>query len=420
MKKVSKKENRESTLPEKARLLERLKKGKFNVPDFIYVPASDFKNEKFEALENFLRNHAEGFKVIARSAHPQEDFFKPGTFDSLETYADLAGIKYARKRIIDLATTSRKLAVLRQQKFNSAPEIDPNEMGIVVMPFIEGTSVMAKRLGNHWEFGYSRDRIHKVQSEPYITNTPHDRKLLQMSEDIQEHLGFRCEIEYIVSGDGEIHVVQGKDISHIETLAEREEERSITLDGVRRIRKRRNYRERPIYVMDSRAYYLGIIDKCEDMVHGCEGPQPGIEDIIGMIESYEQELEEFALRHERFAVLGLSIRVPEELYQIANHYLEETSELQKRLSKVLHNDLYKRDYFLSEADTIIAKDKIRVNLGSHDAYGIATVRNPLWSVYWYIEKHDQIVNEFKRLGFKTGDTIGIDIGSEERPTVYRL
>jgi hypothetical protein len=172
--------------------------------------------------------------------------------------------------------------------------------------------------------------------------------------------------------------------------------------------------------MDSREYYLSIIDKCEDMVHGCEGPQPGIEDIIGMIESYEQELEEFALRHERFAVLGLSIRVPEELYQIANHYLEEQSELQKRLSKVLHNDLYKRDYFLSEADTIIAKDKIRVNLGSHDAYGIATVRNPLWSVYWYIEKHDEIVKEFKRLGFKTGDTIGIDIGSEERPTVYRL
>jgi hypothetical protein len=257
----------ESTLPEKARLLERLKKGKFNVPDFIYVPASHFKNEKFEALENFLRNHAEGFKVIARSAHPEEEFFKPGTFDSLETYADLAGIKYARKRIIDLATKSRKLAVLRQQRFNNAPEIDPNDMGIVVMPFIEGTSVMAKRIGDHWEFGYSRDRIHKVQSEPYITNTPHDRKLLQLSGDIQKHLGFRCEIEYIVSGDGEIHVVQGKDISHIETLAERQEERSIELDGVRRIRKRRNYRERPIYVMDSRAYYLGIIDKCEDMVN---------------------------------------------------------------------------------------------------------------------------------------------------------
>jgi hypothetical protein len=392
----------EPTVPEKAKLLERLKKGKFNVPDFIYVPASDFKNEKFEALENFLKNHAEGFKVIARSAHPKEEFLKPGTFDSLETYADLAGIKYARKRIIDLATSVRKLAVLRQQKFSNAPEIDLNEMGIVVMPFIEGTSVMAKRLGDHWEFGYSRDRIHKVQSEPYITNTPHDRKLLQLSE------------------DGEIHVVQAKDISHVETLAEREEERSIKLNGIRRIRKRRNYRERPIYVMDSRAYYMAIIDKCEDMVHGCEGPQPSIEDIIAMITAYEAELEAFALKHERFAILGLSIRVPEELYQIANHYLDEMPDLKKQFSKVLHNNLYKRDYFLAEADTIIAKDKIRVNLGSHDAYGIATVRNPLWSVYWYIERHDQIVKEFKRLGFKTGDTIGIDIDAEEKPTVYRL
>ena len=214
--------------------------------------------------------------------------------------------------------------------------------------------------------------------------------------------------------------MQAKDISHFETLAEREEERSIKLNGIRRIRKRRNYRERPIYVMDSRAYYMAIIDKCEDMVHGCEGPQPSIEDIIAMITAYEAELEAFALKHERFAILGLSIRVPEELYQIANHYLDEIPDLQKQFSKVLHNNLYKRDYFLAEADTIIAKDKIRVNLGSHDAYGIATVRNPLWSVYWYIERHDQIVKEFKRLGFKTGDTIGIDIDAEEKPTVYRL
>jgi hypothetical protein len=409
----------ESTLPEKARLLERLKNGKFNVPDFIYVPATDFKNGNFKGLEDFLRNHRESYKVIARSAHPQEEYFKPGTFDSLETYADLEGIKYARKRIINLATTSRKLTVLRQQKFNNAPEIDPNEMGIVVMPFIEGTSVMAKRLGDHWEFGYSRDRIHKVQSEPYITTTPCDRKLLQASEDIQGYLGFRCEIEYIISADGEIHVVQAKDISHIETLEQKESERSVKLDGVRRIRKRRNYRERPIYVMDNRAFYMSIIDKCEDMVHGCEGPQPSIEEIMGMITAFEEELEDFALKHQRFAVLGLSIRVPEGLSQIANHYLDETPELQKKLSQALHNNVYKRDYFLSEADTLIAKDMVRLNLRTHDAYGIDTVRNPLWSVYWYVERHEQIVAEFKALGFKTGDTIGIDIDSEEKPTVYR-
>lgn len=408
------------TLPEKARLLEQLKKGKFNVPHFIYVPASDFKKGSFNALKDFLQTHSENFKVIVRSAHPEEEFFKPGTFDSLETYADLAGIKYARNRIMDSARTSCRLSVLRQQKFSNAPEIDINEMGVMVMPFIDGTSVMAKMLGEQWEFGYSRDRIHKVQSEPYITNTPHDRKLLQLSEDIQEYLGFRCEIEYIVSAEGEIHVVQAKDISHIETLDQREGDRSIKLDGVRRTRKRRNYRERPIYVMDSTAFYMSIIDKCEDRVLGCEGPRPGIKDIIEMVTLHEAGLEAFALRHERFGVLGLSVRVPEDLYQIANHYLDDTPELQRELSKVLHNNLYKRDYFLSESDTIIAKDKIRVNLRSHDAYGIATVRNPLWSVYWYIERHEQVVNKFKALGFKTGDTIGIDIDPEEKPTVYRL
>lgn len=416
----SKGKKMESTLPEKARLLERLKEGKFNVPDFIYVPAFDFENEDFDALRDFLRNPREDFKVIARSAHPQEKFFKPGTFDSLETYADLNGIKWARKRIITYGKTAHRLSVLRQQKFNKAPEIDLDEMGVIVMPFIDGTSVMGKMLGDQWEFGYCRDRIHKVQTEPYITRTPCDRKLLQMSEEVQKYLGFRCEIEYIISGDGEIHVVQAKDISHIETLEQKESERSIKLDGARRIRKRRSYRERPIYVMDNKAFYVNIIDKCEDMVHGGEGPHPTIEDILEIIATYEEELEDFALKHQRFAVLGLSIRVPEALSQIANHYLDEMPDSQKQLSKALHNNVYKRDYFLSEADTLMAKDVVRLNLCSHDAYGIDTVRNPLWSVYWYIEKHERIVRKFKKFGFKIGDTVGIDIDPEEKPTVYRL
>jgi hypothetical protein len=82
------------------------KKGNFNVPDFIYVPAEDFKNENFEKLQSFLKRHQESFKVIARSAHPLEEAFKPGTFDSLETYADVAGIQYARNRIIKMGKRS--------------------------------------------------------------------------------------------------------------------------------------------------------------------------------------------------------------------------------------------------------------------------------------------------------------------------
>jgi hypothetical protein len=106
-------------------------------------------------------------------------------------------------------------------------------MGVIVMPFVNGSSVMAKKLWNHWEFGYCRDRIHKVQSEPYITQTPHDRKLLEISQNIQDCLGFPCEIEYIIGEDNQIFVVQAKNISKIEILEQQEEKRSIKLDGAK-------------------------------------------------------------------------------------------------------------------------------------------------------------------------------------------
>jgi len=408
----------ENRIPEKARLLERLKQGGFKVPEFVYLSARDFREENFTTLEDFLKRHGEDYKVIVRSAHPQEESFRGGTFDSLETYADLAGIKYARSKIITLAKTARRLSILRQQWFNNAPEIDLDEMGIVVMPFIEGDNVMAKMLGDHWEFGYcKRDRAKNLYKEPFITYTPHDRALLELSTRIQKYLGFVCEIEYLIDEEGEIFVVQAKDISNVETL---QVIRSIKLEGVRRIRKRRNYRERPLYVMDQQALYMKVIEKCEGLVHGWEDPRPEIEDILEVISSYEKELEDFALKHERFAVLGLSIDVPDDLYQIANHYLYDTPELQKELSKALRNNIYKRDYFLAEADTLITKDKMRVNLGAHEAYGIATVRNPLWSVYWRTKWDDRIVKELKHLGFKTGDTVAIVLDEEERPTLYRL
>lgn len=415
-----KSEDMESEIPEKEMLLKKLKKGKFNVPDFICVPSKDFKEENFTELEAYLERHKESFKVIARSSHPHEESFKGGTFDSLETYADVAGIIYARNKIINNACNYHMLSIKRQQRFNSAPKINLDEMGIIVMPFIEGQNVMAKKLENRWEYGYCGDTRHQLHSEPYITYTPHDTRLHEISEQIQKYLGFTCEIEYVMSEEGDIYVVQAKDISHIEILEKQMNLRSIKLDGIRRVRRRRNYRERSIFVMDTKAFYLSLIDKCEDMVHGWGEPKPTIKDLLNIIEDFEAELEEFALRYHRFAVLGISIAIPEDLYQIANNYLDEMPELQKQLSKALSNNLYKRDYFISEADTLIAKDKIRVNLGSHNAYGIDTVRIPLWSIFWRMDRHKTIINDFKRLGFKTGDTIGIDVDSDDIPMVYRL
>ncbi len=407
-------------MPEKARLLEQLNEGKFNVPDFVHLSAADFAAEDFQDLKVFLEKHQESFKVIARSCHPKEEFYKGGTFDSLETYADLAGIQYARKRIINFAKKNNQLSILRQQLFNHAPKIEANEMGILLMPFIEGTSVMAKMIGDHWEFGYCSDKTHGVQSEPYITQAPHDAALLDLSKDIQKYLGFKCEIEYIIAADGEIYVVQAKDISEIEILEQHESERAIELDSIRRIRKRRNYRERTIYVMDNKAFYIDLISKYEEFIQSSEDPGTYIDNLLEMITDYESELESFALKHERFAVLGLHIEIPTNLRQMANHYFTETPELQQQLFNALNENTYKIDYLLSEADTLIAKSNVNIKLGTHDAYGIDSVRNPLWKVAWNTDRNEELVKEFKRLGFKTGDTIGIEIGSDDKPTVYRL
>ncbi len=410
----------EQKLPGKARYLCKLKNNGFQVPDFIYVSADEFKNEDFESLKTFLGKHQDSYKVIARSAHPLEYCFKAGTFDSMETYADIGGIIYARKKIIKLAKTAKALSIKRQQKFKNAPELDLDEMGIIVMPFVEGSNVMAKMMSGDWEFGYCRDRVSRVQSEPFITKTPHDRKLMGLSKDIEQLFGVPCEIEYIISEKGEIFVVQAKDISGVEVLEVNSGIPFVKLSGIKRIRKRRNYRERPIYILDTRQLYLNVISACEDIVFENRPPEMVAAEALEIIDAFQAELEAFALRNERFAILGMSISKPEELYQIANHYLDDSPELQKKIACALNNNLYQVDFFLSEADTLIAKDRFRINLCSHDAYGIDTVRNPMWNVFWYADRHEFFTAEFKRQGFSTGDTVGIHLDSDEIPTVYRL
>ncbi|MFO7716201.1 hypothetical protein [Desulfosarcina sp.] len=408
--------------PEKAQLLEKLSTCGFVVPDFIYVPAEDFENKNFESLETFLKRHRESFKVIARSAHPQEAFYKAGTFDSLETYADLDGIVFARRRMIRYAQVTKRLSILRQQFFEGAPPLDSEKMGVIVMPFIHGSSVMAKKLWDHWEFGYCRDRDHKVRSDPFITRTPHDRKLLDISQQIENCLGFRCEIEFIIGEDNRIFVVQAKDISKVEILEAREDKRSVRLDGLRRIRRRRNYRERSLYVMDTNALYMNLIDRCEELVleRSKLPTQIDLDRLMEEIQAYERTMENFALRNRRFAILGLSIEPSAEIYQIANHYLDDTPELQQQLTKALYNHQYFQDAFIAEADTLISKDGFHINLCGHDAYGIDTVRNPIWSVFWSAANHDHILKSLQRIGFKTGDVVGIEIGADDKPTMFRL
>ena len=407
-------------IPEKPRLLKILKDDGFNVPDFYFISGEDFDEGDFLELQEFLNRSCTSFKVIVRSAHPQEDRFKGGTFDSLETNCDITGVQYARNRITKLARHAKRLNILRQQRFNGAPQIDIDQMGIVVMQYIEGLQVMAKQLGDQWEFGISGFAKEKVPVESYITRRPPDERLLELSDTIQRYLGFRCEIEYILDYSGVIHVVQARDISLIDLLEQNRFEQTLRLDGIRRLRKRNNYRERVIYAMDNPSIYERIMAMSSELLREQERVEEKFGKILKVIEEYEQELEQFSLKYQYYAVLGLKIRIPDELFHKASHCLNELPDYQARLTQVLLENQYQIDYFLSEADTILAKDRLHLNLCTHAAYGVDSVRNPLWFIHWTPEHHDAVVNQFRKLGFKTKDMIGIEISPEERPIVYRL
>jgi len=407
-------------IPEKPRLLKILKDDGFNVPDFYFISGEDFDEGDFLELQEFLNRSCTSFKVIVRSAHPQEDRFKGGTFDSLETNCDITGVQYARNRITKLARHAKRLNILRQQKFNGAPQIDIDLMGIMVMQYIEGLQVMAKQLGDQWEFGISGFAKEKVPVESYITRRPPDERLLELSDTIQRHLGFRCEIEYILDYSGVIHVVQARDISLIDLLEQNRFKQTLRLDGIRRLRKRNNYRERVIYAMDNPSIYERIMAMSSELLREQERVEEKFGKILKVIEEYEQELEQFSLKYQYYAVLGLKIRIPDELFHKASHCLNELPDYQARLTQVLLENQYQIDYFLSEADTILAKDRLHLNLCTHAAYGVDSVRNPLWFIHWTPEHHDAVVNQFRKLGFKTKDMIGIEISPEERPMVYRL
>ena len=407
-------------IPEKPRLLKILKDDGFNVPDFYFISGEDFDEGDFLELQEFLNRSCTSFKVIVRSAHPQEDRFKGGTFDSLETNCDITGVQYARNRITKLARHAKRLNILRQQRFNGAPQIDIDQMGIMVMQYIEGLQVMAKQLGDQWEFGISGFAKEKVPVESYITRRPPDERLLELSDTIQRYLGFRCEIEYILDYSGVIHVVQARDISLIDLLEQNRFEQTLRLDGIRRLRKRNNYRERVIYAMDNPSIYERIMAMSSELLREQERVEEKFGKILKVIEEYEQELEQFSLKYQYYAVLGLKIRIPDELFHKASHCLNELPDYQARLTQVLLENQYQIDYFLSEADTILAKDRLHLNLCTHAAYGVDSVRNPLWFIHWTPEHHDAVVNQFRKLGFKTKDMIGIEISPEERPMVYRL
>lgn len=331
---------RMNKIPEKPRLLRILKDAGFDVPDFLFMSGEDFDQGNFNNLKDFLDHSCSSFKVIVHSAHPLEDRFKVGTFDSLETNCDVNGILYARNRFTKFSRNAKRLNILRQQRFKGAPQIEIDQMGIVVMQYIEGLQVMAKKLEDQWEFGISGYAKEGGQVESFITRRHPDERLMDLSETIQSQLGFRCEIEYILDHDGLIHVVQASDISLIELFEQNRFEQTLRPYGIRRLRKRCNYRERVIYVMDNPCIYERTMALSLELLHEQGRVEEKFGEILKVIEEYEQELEQFSLKYQHYVVLALKIRIPDELFHKASHCLDELPEYQARLTQVLLNNQY--------------------------------------------------------------------------------
>jgi hypothetical protein len=413
--------------PDKVAFLEKLQSGGFNIPDFIYLSSEALENDCQKAITSFLGSLNGAACVIVRSAHPLEAHFKGGTFDSFESTADLDGIRLAFRKIVRSCRTSKRLAIRRQQVFEGAPPLDPDDMGILIMPYVDGRSVMAKTVGTNWEFGYARQSDNLIFRDPYLTSTPHDTQLYILSERIRRFLGFRCEIEYILSGDGQLFIVQARDISGAPTIEEapvsptgRRGGGRVRFDGVLRVRGLCNHRIRPVFIMNNRGFSLEIIDACSrSRCSGGSGDDGLTQRILEIIDRFDQQLEMFSLSHPRYAVLGTDIHLLE-LFHFIHHFFEKATHARQQIEGALRKTQYSVESFLAEADTLIAKHKTRFNLCTHNAYGISSVSNPLWTVFWNEDRSESILNDIELLGIQTGDIIEIEIEASGIPVLYRV
>ena len=92
-------------------------------------------------------------------------------------------------------------------------------------------------------------------------------------------------------------MVQARDISLIDLLEQNRFEQTLRLDGIRRLRKRSNYRERVIYAMDNPSIYERIMVMSSELLKDQERVEEKFGEILKVIEEYEQELEQFSLKY---------------------------------------------------------------------------------------------------------------------------
>ncbi len=410
--------------PDKVEMLQNLQAAGFDVPGFVYLPAERLARGDTDALAGFLQGRPQTARLLVRSAHPEEAAFKGGTFDSFLATPDLDGVRLAWRRMVRSCRTAKRLSIRRQQVFWGAPSIDPEEMGALVMPFIEGPCIMAKALNGRWEFGVSPQ---EGAGEPYLTTTAADEDLLAQCRSVRDSLGVSCEIEWVRSAkDGRLYLVQARDISRLPTAPPVEEgplpcsaRDGLVMDGLRRVRDDGRRRQRPVFVMDSRELLSALDAAFRDPAESGDRGAGATDAALSAIHSFEGAMERFALSHERYAVLAVAVHLPD-LYGFPERLPAAGPGCRKALGKALRGCQYAIERFLAEADTLVAQEGTSFHPCTHAVFGISSVSHPLWSVSWKADRRGDILDALHRLGVRTGRRIEIALNSSGLPELYSV
>ncbi|MBU0980639.1 MAG: hypothetical protein KJ709_07555 [Nanoarchaeota archaeon] len=408
-------------VPNKVEFLDRLRgktKG-LKIPEQVYLSREHFEQGEFGELEGFLEGPEE---IIVRSALMEENEFKGGTFSSYRNGGKRNGQRYRlaptvetvktlRGWIVEDARYAKSLAIRRQQKFNNAPEINPEDIGAQVMRYEEGCKIMAKQVREKWEFGYVglKCPLDGAHMQDHLSDHAWNDDLVPVSERIQDMLGIGAEIEYIWDQKNDrLIVVQVKDITGRVTEAEPrmhdEDPVYILADFcLNRMRKtEESYRERQLFKVDD---YEHLIPAISDRYIQEEGTfVKCLEEARAMKDEYER----FALENEHYAV-----------------YIGEVERTNRFVGYVTRNHPDVKDFhigdgnygfglrycgmmyypFVAEADTVINFTVSSITGHSHQLFGIDNINNPLWLLIF--GEGDCLNLSGLTKGLQTGCKIGV-------------
>jgi hypothetical protein len=430
-----------SVMSEKAGLLQKLSQDrafldnlrKYNaeIPPFLLFTRSDFEGSNFGELERFLRL-IESDKIIVRSAHPLEERFKGGTFSSYTNQEktkqwqnerwlpkNVHTVLSLRDKIIHDARYAKSLSIRRQQKFDGAPIINPDDIGAMVMPFCSGCRVMVKQLDGEWEYGYDGIIISKVNYRS-LSSVDFHGHLKDISELIQDKIGLPLEIEYVWDQKHKIvYVVQLRGISRFKSehssIGPIVADTSNICSDISICRARRNdefVRTRPFYVIDEEKEFwtderLQATLAMPSFSINFEGFYKTA--IDGLLERKER-FEKFALEHRNF---GIYLKNSSFTHQFLICSQDHERKLPAELSigdiggdSLNYCGMLYYPFFL-EADTVITPSCSSITKHAHDAFGINNINNPFWLIMLYSDGYKYAEDVLKDI--KTGTRVKIQI-----------